>query len=252
MFYLFKAMNSVLDVEVKRLDKDQPTKSFEDTDEEDRTIKHNANESRVVEEAEKNEDNEGGRDAGGSGDDEDDEDDEDDRILSEEDTETRKTYVIDNLSKLVKEINDLPIQKRFNEQAHMHKSIKTSLKAFYEAYSKMDFLPLEEGEAFRRAVAELIVATGYYELFCECLVRILHYITSEYYQNEADDDELFLYLYLSQIIITSYTDGSETLRTALAKFPGYLDACREILGYLEEHKGFGNMISSVSWTFYLL
>ena len=241
-------MDALLGVEVKRLDEDNgkeiTTKPILDTDEADTGTIHKTMESRMAEGAGRNEVNEGEIDAGGSGDDG---DDEDDRMLSEEDIETCKTYVIENLSEMVKEIKALPFEERYNEQGHAHQSIEHSFFDFNNAYRLMDFLRLEEVLAFRRAVAELMVATGYYEICCEYLIRTLHYTTNEYFQNEADDAKLFCDIYLSQVVLHNFTDASETLCTALAKFPGYVDACRAFLDFFEEeHKGFENLPPPVS------
>ena len=237
-------MDSVLDVEVQKLDEDQPTKSFEDTDEGDTAIKHNAKESRVVEEAEKHGHKEGKRDDVGS---EDDENDEDEMMLIEKEIERRKTYALESLNKTVDVIKALPFEKRFNEQGHVHQIIKQLFIDFNAAVNFMFDLPLEEIEAFCETISEQMVATGYYEFRCECLVRTLLFTTIEYLQREADNSELFSFIIISQSEILTFTDKSETLRTAVAKFPWYLDACRIFLEFFEgERKGFENLASSVS------
>jgi len=246
--YLFKAMDAVLGVEVKRLDEDNEkevtTNSILDTDEADTGTLHQSKDSRTTERDGGNKDNEGERDAGGSVDNG---EDDDDRMLSEDDIETKKTYVIEFLCKMVDEIKALPVEIRFNEQGHMHQSIQNSSQAFFEALTVMDVLPLDEADAFCLAVAELMVSTGYYEFSCECLMRTLHYTTSKHFQNQADDAELSAYIDLSLSVMFNFTDESETLRTALANFPGYLDACRAFLDWFEEeYTCFENMPSSVS------
>ena len=167
--------------------------------------------------------------------------------FTEEELEKYKTNTMEFLKETVKEVMGLPLDERFNEQSHMHRIIRNSFIRFQKAYFGINRASLEEIVAFRQAVAELMVETRYYDVCCECLVRTLRYTPTDDFQNGTVDAKLYSPLINAQLVIMNFTDCSETLRVAVAKFMGYLEAYKGFLDRFEmRHKGFEKPVPSVS------